>query len=142
MGSIVTSTAQALTVENLLSGKHQTFKPLADKNLTVRWSPDGQYALLFGDHAYLLSLKDSRLQLLQTPDPAAQTRPYNQPPLWSPDSQQALYALGDTVYHLTLLPTVALTPLSVSTTLWSWRAAVRLIFTRLIIQATKQSPCA
>ncbi|MEP7288486.1 MAG: hypothetical protein ABI947_22265 [Chloroflexota bacterium] len=121
IGNVAYRTDSALVVENLLTGKRLTFPPLSDKDMNIQWSPDGRYGLLFGSHVSLLSLENGQLKQFETGVLPSPTCGLPQP-LWSPNSQHALFVIQDVLYHLSS-DTAKLELLSTSNpcTSWSWQ---------------------
>jgi hypothetical protein len=64
-GSVAYSTDDAFVVENLITGERQSFdNKEPDEYRWLTWDPAGRYALLAGEHLWLLDLEDAKMNLL------------------------------------------------------------------------------
>ena len=99
-GNIAYIEDNMLLVENLFTGEHHSFQKPNEDDLILRWSPDGQYAFLFGRQMYFLSLKTNYIFYIDTPKLPEYGSACPQS-TWSSDSKNALFEVENVTYRLT-----------------------------------------
>jgi WD40 repeat protein len=125
--------ARSLTVENILTGKHWELITNLGEEPYIYWSPDGMHALVVGDGLSLITISDNaELKPIAIElDEDTRFNPYNDSPIWSPDSQHLILELGS-VHHVDTttaeITRLALPPPRYSTQ-WTWRYDAQLVLT-------------
>ncbi|HLY26864.1 MAG TPA: hypothetical protein VKQ72_11025, partial [Aggregatilineales bacterium] len=104
-GNVAYLKGTTLVIENVVSGASRAIGSLPDpgpkQTVSLQWSPDGRYGLLFGTDIRLLSVDSGQLQVI-LPTFAAADDVRATPLAWSPDSRHGLLAGNNTLYELNL----------------------------------------